>query len=153
MLRLSSALSTQKLAHMTTTTLSNKEDRGTKRVCLACEVRFYDLKRDPIVCPSCGGHFTPVALAAVALGTRKTPVAKSAWRQRVERPGVAEPTLDVDNPAPAETADAADIEATSEETANASPDDDTVLVEQDGDDSDVTDLVELDLEDPNPKET
>jgi len=45
---------------------------------------------------------------------------------------------------PAETADAEDVE----EAAHASPEDDTVLVEQDGDESDVADLVELDVEDP-----
>lgn len=28
--------------------------RGTKRVCRSCDVRFYDLGRDPTVCPSCG---------------------------------------------------------------------------------------------------
>lgn len=143
----SSNASIQKVAHMTTTTLSNKEYRGTKRVCLACEVRFYDLKRDPIVCPSCGEHFTPVAQAAVAFGARKTPMATSGWRQSAKRPAV-EPTPDVEIPDPAATADPEDLEATSEETSNASPDDDTVLVEQDGDYSDVTDLVELDVEDP-----
>ena len=27
---------------------------GVKRTCLSCGARFYDLQRDPIVCPACG---------------------------------------------------------------------------------------------------
>ncbi len=29
-------------------------DRGTKRSCLSCEARFYDLGRTPAICPKCG---------------------------------------------------------------------------------------------------
>ncbi len=35
---------------------------GSKRVCQGCETRFYDLKRSPIVCPSCGATFDPEAV-------------------------------------------------------------------------------------------
>jgi uncharacterized protein (TIGR02300 family) len=31
----------------------SKPARGTKRVCQSCGVRFYDLSRNPIVCPVC----------------------------------------------------------------------------------------------------
>ncbi len=37
-----------------------KQARGTKRTCTACEVRFYDLNRAPIVCPGCGEVHVPV---------------------------------------------------------------------------------------------
>ena len=30
-----------------------KADWGAKHLCTACGARFYDLKRDPIVCPKC----------------------------------------------------------------------------------------------------
>ncbi len=30
-----------------------KPEWGTKRECQSCGARFYDLKRDPIVCPKC----------------------------------------------------------------------------------------------------
>ena len=39
---------------MSTLSARSKAMRGTKRTCQACEVRFYDLARSPIVCPSCG---------------------------------------------------------------------------------------------------
>jgi uncharacterized protein (TIGR02300 family) len=32
-------------------------DRGIKRQCLHCGTKFYDLNRDPILCPSCGKVF------------------------------------------------------------------------------------------------
>lgn len=32
-------------------------ERGTKRQCLHCGTKFYDLHRDPILCPSCGKVF------------------------------------------------------------------------------------------------
>ncbi len=30
--------------------------RGTKRTCLSCEARFYDLGRFPALCPKCGAE-------------------------------------------------------------------------------------------------
>ena len=33
--------------------MSIKAERGTKRVCQSCGSKFYDLNRDPIVCPIC----------------------------------------------------------------------------------------------------
>ena len=39
------------------TRMSNKAERGTKRTCQECEARFYDLNRDPIICPMCGVVF------------------------------------------------------------------------------------------------
>lgn len=40
-----------------------KPEWGVKRACPSCAVRFYDLMRDPIVCPSCGATFSAEALA------------------------------------------------------------------------------------------
>ncbi len=31
-----------------------KAELGTKRVCVSCSTRFYDLTRTPAVCPKCG---------------------------------------------------------------------------------------------------
>lgn len=30
-----------------------KPELGTKRVCVACGAKFYDLRKDPAVCPAC----------------------------------------------------------------------------------------------------
>lgn len=34
---------------------------GAKRQCASCGTNFYDLRRDPIICPSCDVVFEPVA--------------------------------------------------------------------------------------------
>ena len=34
---------------------------GTKRTCQSCGAKFYDLRRDPIVCPKCDDVFEPEA--------------------------------------------------------------------------------------------
>jgi uncharacterized protein (TIGR02300 family) len=132
----------------TAATQSNKAARGTKRVCQACEVRFYDLMRDQIVCPACGAIYTPVVQPVFELGARKAPAGKTGWRQGGKRPGPVEPMPDAEIPTPSETAEAEDIEVAAEDAGTAAAEDDTVLVEQDGDDADVAELVELDVEDP-----
>ncbi|RLJ59513.1 uncharacterized protein (TIGR02300 family) [Litoreibacter meonggei] len=35
-----------------------KEEWGVKRVCPSCQVRFYDLQKDPLTCPSCEHEFS-----------------------------------------------------------------------------------------------
>ena len=39
-----------------------KPEWGLKRTCLGCGARFYDMQRDPIICPSCETEFDPLAL-------------------------------------------------------------------------------------------
>ncbi len=36
-------------------------DRGTKRKCQACGAAYYDLNRNPILCPKCGARYEHVA--------------------------------------------------------------------------------------------
>jgi uncharacterized protein (TIGR02300 family) len=38
-----------------------KPEWGSKRVCLSCGARFYDMNRTPIVCPACETVFDPAA--------------------------------------------------------------------------------------------
>ncbi len=131
-----------------TTTQSDKAARGTKRVCQACEVRFYDLWRDPIVCPSCGAQYTPVAQPTAEAGRRAAPVGgKTGWRQSVKRPT---PVLPEPNPEDAirpEAAEAEDLDVATEEVAGAAPEDDIVL-DTEPEDADVSGLIEVDVEEP-----
>lgn len=39
-----------------------KPELGTKRLCGGCGARFYDLNKDPIVCPKCGTIYEPIAV-------------------------------------------------------------------------------------------
>ena len=34
-----------------------KVELGLKRTCLSCDMRFYDFKRRPFICPGCGTEF------------------------------------------------------------------------------------------------
>ena len=36
-----------------------KLEWGKKRICLACNTKYYDLNKSPIICPSCGSEFDP----------------------------------------------------------------------------------------------
>lgn len=51
--------------------MASKDARGTKRTCQSnsCGARFYDLNREPIVCPICDSKYviasSPAALAAL----------------------------------------------------------------------------------------
>jgi uncharacterized protein (TIGR02300 family) len=40
-----------------------KPEWGTKRACLSCGARFYDMKKSPINCPKCGAKFDPEQFA------------------------------------------------------------------------------------------
>jgi len=42
-----------------------KPELGTKRQCADCNTKFYDLNRDPIICPKCGATFEFAAVASV----------------------------------------------------------------------------------------
>lgn len=39
-----------------------KIKRGIKRICQGCGVLYYDLEKDPIICPKCGAEFDPEAI-------------------------------------------------------------------------------------------
>ena len=59
--------------------MAKKAERGTKRTCQnsECGSRFYDLNRDPIVCPICQTVYR-IASAPVAAATAATAAAAAA---------------------------------------------------------------------------
>src|SRR6476646_1153298 len=119
---------------------SNKAMRGTKRVCQACQVRFYDLARKEIVCPSCGVLYTHVVAAPVEARRAGAGSGKTGWRQSFKRPAPVLPEAAVEAAAPSDVEDEG-------ATAAAAPEDDIVL-EQEQDDGDVSGLIDVDVEEP-----
>ncbi|WP_119460877.1 TIGR02300 family protein [Rhodospirillaceae bacterium SYSU D60014] len=45
-----------------------KPSWGTKRICQSCGARFYDLQRDPIICPKCSAVHDPEAILKTRRG-------------------------------------------------------------------------------------
>jgi uncharacterized protein (TIGR02300 family) len=104
---------------------------GTKRICTGCAAKFYDLGKDPIVCPSCdtvyvipkappprGGRtyaprstYDPAAQASNAMGTLK----------EADAPGVADDEDKEDAEEGAEVAEVEDIEADGTDAAGGVP--------------------------------
>lgn len=48
-----------------------RPERGTKRTCLSCESRFYDLARVPATCPKCGAEYVEIVRPAPAYQPRR----------------------------------------------------------------------------------
>jgi uncharacterized protein (TIGR02300 family) len=56
-----------------------KPELGTKRVCLSCGTKYYDLQKSPITCPNCGTVFEIAAARERAAPIRAVaPVAAAA---------------------------------------------------------------------------
>jgi uncharacterized protein (TIGR02300 family) len=53
-----------------------KPEWGTKRICPSCGARYYDLLRDPIVCPKCSTPFDPEAFLKARRARPAAPVEK-----------------------------------------------------------------------------
>ena len=122
---------------MTTSSETSKALRATKRVCPACEVRFYDLAREAIVCPSCGVPYTPALRPVADVGARTT-----GWRGRsIKQPRLA-PETDAGRGISPEV-------ATEQEEADSVADidahDDIVLEQHEPEDGDVSRLVDHDI--------
>jgi uncharacterized protein (TIGR02300 family) len=69
-------------------------DRGTKRRCSACGAPFYDLNKDPVICPKCHSPYVAAARVPVrALRGRAQelpPVAETAETSHFDEDEVLE---------------------------------------------------------------
>jgi uncharacterized protein (TIGR02300 family) len=121
-----------------------KPELGSKRLCIHCGAKFYDLNKDPAVCPKCGAPMQASAVTRVA-----APVVARA------RPVEEEPEIEKDGP---EMVSLDEVEAAEggKETAEddidiaedvVTPADDTFLEEEEEGEDDVTGLIDGDLED------
>ncbi len=60
-----------------------KESWGKKRTCPKCDTRFYDLNKDPLLCPNCGHTFSLDSIMEVF---KKSPKDTSSKKARTETP-------------------------------------------------------------------
>jgi len=87
-----------------------KAELGTKRTCPSCAARFYDLMKNPIVCPKCGQTFIAEALLPSKGGAPAAPKPRPVPQPAVEPvPDVVE-LVSLDDAEPAADHEAAAIE-------------------------------------------
>lgn len=77
-----------------------KADLGQKRVCNSCAAKFYDLNKDPIICPKCGTEYD----ASVVVKQRRTRAAAEDKPKSKKAPKIVEaetelPEAEVDDEA------------------------------------------------------
>ena len=109
--------------------LMPKTEWGVKRTCLGCGARFYDLMRDPIVCPKCDAELD-ITVAQKPRRAKPAAAAKAAAKAVVKNTDDLIDDADVD-------ADA-DSDRTSDDTVLEADDDDgdVIVAKGAGDDDD-----------------
>ena len=119
--------------------MATKQGRGTKRACqnAECGSRFYDLERNPVICPICGsGYVIPSGpIAATPLAVAQGRKANRAADFAVEPTVVPEEAPEVES-----TAALAEVEA-GEEAVVAAEEDETFLEEVEEDSGDVSGIL------------
>jgi uncharacterized protein (TIGR02300 family) len=115
-----------------------KPELGAKRQCHNCGAKFFDLNRDPIVCPKCGAIFQGVAARA-----ERAPAKEEDEEEETAQPaGVELVSLDEAEPAEEKAVEPVleDIDVEDE-----APADDPFLEEEEEDEDDVTNLIDGDI--------
>jgi uncharacterized protein (TIGR02300 family) len=119
--------------------MSTKADRGTKRTCQnpECGSRFYDLNRNPVVCPICESAYQLEPSAAVIAAAAAAAAEKAAARKTPKTP-VFEPVVAKADPVEGED-DLVVIE--SEDDDAGGDDDETFLEAEEEDGSDMSNII------------
>jgi uncharacterized protein (TIGR02300 family) len=115
--------------------MATKQARGTKRTCQnpECGSRFYDLDRDPIVCPICESTYV------IASAPMTAPVAPVEVEHKPKKPEFADEPAAAPEPEVESTEALAEIEAG--EDAVAEEADETFLEEEEEDGGDVSGII------------
>ena len=120
-----------------------KPDLGSKRQCLNCGTKFFDLSKDPILCPKCGTVFVVAAITP----TRASRAAPADDEEAEVESGAEVVALeDADATDDGKVAIAATDDEPDVEDDTTADDDDTFLEEEEEDDGDVSDLIDGDIE-------
>jgi uncharacterized protein (TIGR02300 family) len=116
-----------------------KPELGAKRQCQSCGVKFFDLNKDPVICPKCGTvfHVAPLTRAASRGG-------EPDEEAEVEKEGAEIVSLDEVEASEAKV-EAIDVDE-DVEIDDAVEEDDTFLEEEEEEDDDVTGLIDGDID-------
>ncbi len=122
-----------------------KPELGLKRQCMSCGAKFYDLSRDPAVCPKCGTVFQAAALTRVPppVAARAAPAAAAADEDETELEAVGPELVSLEDVEAGE----AEKDLPGDDDIDVADDvtDDTFLEEEEGED-DVSGLIDGDIE-------
>ena len=117
-----------------------KPELGTKRICPNCGTKYYDLNRNPIVCPKCGTVF--VVAAATATAKARAQAKAPVEPEEVEVVPEKDAELVTLEEADEEVADSGAVKVEGEEDeVDADEADDTFLEPEDEEGDDVGDII------------
>ncbi len=88
-----------------------KPELGLKRQCLSCGAKFYDMKRNPIVCPACEVVFDPEASVKLKRGRSAPPDDKA---KKVAEPAAESESDDIEDTLDDDDTDESVLEDTSD---------------------------------------
>ena len=114
-----------------------KPELGAKRQCQNCGAKFFDLNKDPIVCPKCGTIFQGAPRVRMAAKEDDEEV------ELVAPPGVDVVSLEEVEAAEEKVPETAIDDVIEDDPADAA--DDPFLEEEEEDDDDVTNLIDGDI--------
>jgi uncharacterized protein (TIGR02300 family) len=119
-----------------------KPEWGTKRICPSCGARYYDLLRDPIVCPKCTTPFDPEAFLRARRARPAAPIEKELEPVGADEIDADLDTEEVEAVEEEEEEEDVPIEAAEEEEEEELIEDASELGEDEDDMAEVIDNVE-----------
>ena len=121
-----------------------KPELGLKRQCMSCGAKFYDLNKDPAVCPKCGTAYQATAMSRAAAPVVARAAAPDEDEAEIEAVGPEMVSLDEVEAGENEKDIPVDDDI---DVADDVADDDTFLEDEEEGDDDVADLIDSDIED------
>ena len=116
-----------------------KPELGTKRLCAGCGAKFYDLNKDPIVCPKCSTVFEVAPSARPRPDTVRAPVAEeevaAPEMPEAEFVSLEEADKEVEGAKPVA------VEGSDDEVEDEPLDDGAFIVPEEEEEEDVTDII------------
>jgi uncharacterized protein (TIGR02300 family) len=113
--------------------MATKAARGTKRTCQnpECGSRFYDLNRDPIICPICQSNYE---LASVAHGLAAAAPDLEDKTRKAKKPKFASEEAAIGGQVPAVDAEVALVDIEAGEDKIVADEDETLIAEEEEED-------------------
>ena len=117
-----------------------KQDLGTKRLCPNCGAKYYDLNKNPPVCPKCETVFVVATPKSRPVEVVPEPKAEEPAEVKAEKPAVETISLEEADEERSGAKSSAEDDEDDDLEVEGDEDNDTFLEEED-DEDDVTDII------------